>query len=120
MNPLHGIKEVYSSNSCAECGPSFARRTARAAVPTWIARWLVLFVLIGFVDSQAAEFIRDFQQVLVTLVPFGADFAEEHRSLIGPAELQISDFADVRAEPASVFHVIAVGELGVGQALYHF
>ena len=35
---------------------------------------LVLFVLVGLVHRQTTEFIRDFEQMLVALVPFGADF----------------------------------------------
>ena len=36
---------------------------------------LVFFVLVGFVQGKAAEFVGDLQQVLVALVPIGADFA---------------------------------------------
>jgi hypothetical protein len=35
--------------------------------------------------------------VLVAVVPLGADFAEKHRSLIGPTQLQKSHTADVSA-----------------------
>ena len=39
---------------------------------------LVFFVLIGFVQGETAEFVRHFEQVLVAVVPLGADFTEEH------------------------------------------
>jgi hypothetical protein len=39
---------------------------------------LRFFVLAGFVDGKAAEFVGDFEQVLVAFVPLGADFAEKH------------------------------------------
>jgi hypothetical protein len=46
---------------------------------------LALVVLVRFVDGDAAEIFRHFQQVLVAVVPIGADFAQKHRSLVGPA-----------------------------------
>src|SRR5438270_12395829 len=78
---------------------------------------LVFFVLIGLIHGEAAEFIGYFQQVLVALVPFGAHLAEKHRSLIRPAQLQVFYFAQVSAEPAGIVHIVAVGELGVAQAI---
>ena len=81
---------------------------------------LVFFVLVRFVHGETAEFIRHFEQVLVSLVPFCADFAEEHRPLVGPSELEISNLADVGAEPACIFHIVAVGEFRVREPLHHF
>ena len=46
--------------------------------------------------------------MLVAFVPLSTDFAEKHRPLIGPAQLQESDFADVGAKPASVFDIVPV------------
>src|SRR5207248_6826127 len=69
---------------------------------------LVLVVLLGFVDGDASEIFGNFQQALITVIPLSADFAEEHRSLISPAELQKSNFAGVSAQPAGIFHIIAV------------
>src|SRR5260370_11469934 len=69
---------------------------------------LVLVVLVRFVDGDAAEILRHFQQALVAVVPFGADFAKKHRSLVGPAQLQKSNLTHVAAQPASIFHIVAV------------
>src|SRR5438270_2135862 len=80
---------------------------------------LVFFVLIGLIHGEAAEFIGYFQQVLVALVPFGAHLAEKHRSLIRPAQLHVSYFAQVSAEPAGIVHIVSVSELGVAHAMDH-
>ena len=46
---------------------------------------LVFFVLVRLVHREPAKFIGDFQQALIAVVPFRAQFAKEHRSLIRPA-----------------------------------
>ena len=46
---------------------------------------LAFVILVRFVDGDAAEIFGDFEQALVALVPIGADFAQKHRSLVGPA-----------------------------------
>src|SRR5258708_10297771 len=61
---------------------------------------LALVVLIRFVDGDAAKIFRHFQQALVAFVPIGTDFTQKHRSLICPAQLQESNLADMRAQPA--------------------
>src|SRR5450631_4875043 len=81
--------------------------------------WLVFFVLVRLIQGEPAELVGDFEQMLVAVVPVGAHLAEKHRSLVGPAQLQKSYSTDMSAEPAGIFHVVAVGELRVGQALHH-
>src|ERR1700724_2766634 len=76
---------------------------------------LALFLLVGLVNRNAAEFIRYFEQALVALVPLGADLANKHRALISPAQLQVANLAQVSTQPARVFNVFAIGELRVGQ-----
>src|SRR3954470_23388418 len=116
---------VYYSNGCDyveswRCRTSFGR-TAGGGGPYICGRTaLVLFVLIGFIHGEAAEFIGDFEQVLVALVPFRADLAQKHGTLVGPAQLQVADFADVGPQPSRIFHVIAIGELRIGETLNHF
>src|SRR6202046_4208903 len=83
--------------------------------PPASAQDLVFFVLVGLIQGQAAELVGDFEQVLVAFVPLRADFAEEHRPLVGPTQLQKSYAADMSTEPASVFHIVAVGDLRVRQ-----
>ena len=46
---------------------------------------LVFFVLVGLVHGEATEFVGDFQQVLVALIPFGTHLTQEHRPLVGPS-----------------------------------
>src|SRR5580693_8918590 len=91
-----------------------------SARPTCSFSTLAFFVLAGFVDGEAAEFVGDFEQVLVAFVPLRADFAEEHRALVGPSQLEKSYFAGVGAKPARIFHVLGVGELRGRKPLHQF
>src|SRR5215831_4706613 len=68
---------VYPNADCAGLlesldRPSFARGRMRPSLHE-----LVFFVLIGLVQGQSTEFVGDLKQVLVSLVPIGADFAKE-------------------------------------------
>ena len=58
---------------------------------------LVFVVLIRLIHGEPAEFVGDLEKMLVAFVPLGAHFAQEHRTLVGPAQLQVSHFADVCA-----------------------
>src|SRR5580704_2871854 len=69
---------------------------------------LIFFVLVGLIHGEAPELVGNLEEMLVTLVPLGADLAEEHRSLVGPAQLQESYSADVGTKPAGIFHVVPV------------
>src|ERR1700756_2414994 len=134
-------RAVYSTTACGVAADTFARGCAqsrqfgkekagsrsrrrrklaslrsgmRGRPPYTFA--LVLVVLIRLIHSEPAEFVGDFEQVLVALVPLGAHLAQKHRSLVRPPQLEIPHFADVRPQPAGILHVVAVGELRVGQA----
>src|SRR5579863_4806509 len=89
-----------------------AARTGASA-----SRDLVFVVLVRLVHGKPSEFIGHFQQVLVALVPLRAHFAQEHRTLVRPTQLQISNFAHVGTQPARILYIVAVSELRVGQAL---
>src|ERR1700685_3809664 len=91
-------------------GPAPGRAPVRGRPRPVPSARLVLVVLVRFVDRDAAEIFGELQQALVAVVPFGAGLAEKHRSLIGPAELQESNFADVGAQPARIFYIVAVAE----------
>src|SRR5437868_2242575 len=78
----------------------------------------VLVVLVGFIDGNAAEVVRKFDQALVALVPFGAGLVKHHRSLVGPAKLKEPGFAHVSTQPACIFQVVVAGELGARDALH--
>src|SRR5580765_7688129 len=53
---------------------------------------LVFVVLVGLVHGEAAELVGDFEQVLIAVIPIGAELTEKHGSLVGPTQLQVSDF----------------------------
>ena len=76
LNPTHGVMEVYYRrvlrSGWSRKPPSFARH-GRIKDPA--PHNLVFFVLVRLVHGEAAEFVGDFEQVLVTFVPLGADFA---------------------------------------------
>src|SRR5580704_17549281 len=71
---------------------------------------LAFFVLIRFVHGQATELFRDVKQALVALIPLGAHFTKEHGTVISPAQLKMPYLAGVSAQPAGVFHIVAVRE----------
>ena len=53
--------------------------------------------IVGLVNHDAAIFLGDVQQALVAVVPLGGNLAQEHRSLVRPAQLQKPGLADVGA-----------------------
>jgi hypothetical protein len=71
-------------------------------------------LLVAIVGDDAAEFGDGLHQVLKTVVPVGGDFKEEHDALMGEAELEIADLADVFDEVLGIFYLF---DCGVGEAV---
>ena len=63
-------------------------------------------VFVAVVDYDAAEVGDGFDEDLETVVPLGGGLEDEHDALVGEAELEVADFADV------VDEVLGVVELG--------
>jgi hypothetical protein len=78
----------------ASCGP------AKAEDMDWL--------LVGFavVDDYTAEIGDCLHEVLETVVPIGGDLEEEHDALVGEAELQVTDLADVIDEVLRVVDLL--------------
>src|SRR5579862_183092 len=74
-----------------DCGPEGAEDMVR------------LLVALAVVDDDAIEPGDRLHEVLEAVVPVGSDLEEEHDALVGEAELQVADLADVVDE---VFGVV--------------
>ena len=100
-------------------------RTVFLRPETWHLRpALSFFVLVRLIDHESAAIIRQFAEVLIMLVPFGASFINEDASLVRPSQLHEPGLSDVGLQPAAFFQiffasVVAVGE-PLGQALQLF
>ena len=81
-------------------------------------RRLDLF-LAGVAEGHGAEAIEGFEQRLVALVPAGGAFVQKDDALIGEAEVDVADFADVSGEGLGLFEFrrIVIGEVGFLQFL---
>src|SRR5216684_396134 len=77
-------------------------------------------VLIRLVNRNPAEIFAYFKQSLVSLVPLGAGFIEEHASLMRPAELHETGLTDVGSEPPRVFHILVIAVLAIRHPADHF
>src|SRR5262249_34850320 len=59
------------------------------------------------------------QNALVTLVPWRRRLVDHHYALVGETELHEPGLADVGPQPARLFDVLIVGELGITKSLNH-
>ena len=59
------------------------------------------------------------QQALVVIVPVGGRFIDHHSALMREAKLDESSLADIGTQPARLFHIFIVSELGASQTLNH-
>ena len=71
-------------------------------------------VAVVVVDYDAAEVGDGFDQFLEALVPVGGGFEEEHDSLVGEAELEVAELADVVDQ---VFGVVDLRGRRLGEGL---
>src|SRR5258708_12950313 len=62
---------------------------------------LPLFVLVRLIDHESAAIIRQFAEVLIMLIPFGAGFINEDPSLVSPPQLHESVLSTVALHPAA-------------------
>ncbi len=65
-----------------------------------------LLVALAVVDHDAAEVGDCLHQVLEAVVPVGGDLEDEHDALVGEAELEIADLADVVDEILGVVDLL--------------
>src|SRR6476659_865555 len=89
-NLLASGKEVHGSFCalCVLCGQELLTATdAKVARRTLLLRGSGFFVLVGFVDGNAAEIFRQLQQALVVVIPVGGGLVNHHDALVGEAEL---------------------------------
>jgi len=67
-----------------------------------------LLVALAVVDDDAAEVGDGLQQVLEAVVPVCGDLEDEHDALVGEAELEVADLADVVDEVLGVVDLFGV------------
>src|SRR5207245_2488747 len=96
-------------------------RTSQAGLVVRIANahQLGLVILIRFVNCNPPEIFAHFEEALVSFVPLGAGFVEEHATLVRPAKLYETGLTDVGSEPAGIFQVLVIAVLAVGEAADH-
>src|SRR5216683_3443842 len=63
--------------------------------PAWAEDIFRLLVALAVIDHDAAKVGDCLHQVLEAVVPVGGDLEDEHDALVGEAELEIADLADV-------------------------
>ena len=96
---------------------SEAKSTCTAERTDWQQRENRLAALAVFVtvfDDDAAEVADGLHEVLEGVVPLGGGLEDEHDALVGEAELEVADFADVLHQ---LFGFLDLDAFGVGKGL---